>query len=60
MLIETLVSGISRGTEGLVARGQVPSEIAHLMRAPNQLGSCPFRSPTGTSMWAWSSTGLTA
>ncbi|GAB3842067.1 zinc-dependent alcohol dehydrogenase [Nesterenkonia populi] len=40
-LIETLVSGVSRGTEGLVHRGEVPDAVAHLMRAPNQLGDLP-------------------
>ncbi|GAA1813948.1 zinc-dependent alcohol dehydrogenase [Nesterenkonia flava] len=41
ILIRTEVSGISRGTETLVHRGEVPDRIAELMRAPFQLGSLP-------------------
>lgn len=40
--VQTLYSGISRGTERLVANGEVPeSEWAH-MRAPLQAGAFPF------------------
>lgn len=42
VLVETVVSGISRGTETLVHRGEVPPSIAHLMTAPLQLGELPF------------------
>lgn len=42
VLIETLASGISPGTESLVHRGEVPSEVAELIRAPHQLGQLPF------------------
>ena len=42
VLIETLFSGISRGTEGLVFRGDVPSSEWQRMRAPHQEGDFPF------------------
>jgi NADPH:quinone reductase-like Zn-dependent oxidoreductase len=42
VLVETLHSGISRGTETLVHRGEVPDSIASLMSAPYQLGDLPF------------------
>ena len=42
LLIETLHSGISRGTESLVHRGEVPANITDLMQAPFQLGELPF------------------
>ena len=38
----TLWTGLSRGTERLVFRGEVPGEIAERMRAPAQVGSFPF------------------
>lgn len=41
MLVKTLVSGISRGTELLVHRGEVPPEQYDVMRAPFQDGSFP-------------------
>jgi threonine dehydrogenase-like Zn-dependent dehydrogenase len=40
-LVRTRHSGISRGTELLVHTGQVPPEIAGLMRAPFQDGELP-------------------
>lgn len=42
VLVRTLVSGISRGTEVLVHSGAVPTEVADLMRAPFQAGDFPF------------------
>ncbi len=42
VLVETLFSGISRGTEGLVFRGDVPSSEWQRMRAPYQEGDFPF------------------
>ncbi|MHA7774558.1 zinc-dependent alcohol dehydrogenase [Roseibium sp. M-1] len=42
VLIETLFSGISRGTEGLVFRGEVPESEWQRMRAPFQDGDFPF------------------
>ncbi len=39
--VRTLFSGISRGTELLVHRHQVPDEVAAVMRAPHQEGSLP-------------------
>jgi NADPH:quinone reductase-like Zn-dependent oxidoreductase len=39
--IRTLHSGISRGTEGLVFRGEVPSSEHQRMRAPFQAGAFP-------------------
>lgn len=41
VLVETLVSGISHGTETLVHRGEVPESVADVMRAPLQLGQLP-------------------
>lgn len=41
VLVRTLFSGISRGTELLVHRHQVPDEVAQQMRAPHQEGSLP-------------------
>jgi NADPH:quinone reductase-like Zn-dependent oxidoreductase len=40
--IETLFSGISRGTEGLIFRGQVPQSEWQRMRAPFQDGDFPY------------------
>ncbi|GAA1137128.1 zinc-dependent alcohol dehydrogenase [Nesterenkonia lutea] len=42
VLIETLHSGISRGTESVVHRGEVPASITAIMQAPFQLGELPF------------------
>jgi len=42
VLVETTVSGISRGTEALVFRGGVPAELHAAMRAPFQAGDFPF------------------
>jgi len=39
--IATEFSGISRGTEGLVFRGEVPCSLHHLMRCPFQDGAFP-------------------
>ncbi|MEM7654094.1 MAG: zinc-binding alcohol dehydrogenase [Pseudomonadota bacterium] len=39
--IATEFSGISRGTEGLVFRGEVPGSLHHLMRCPFQEGALP-------------------
>lgn len=41
VLVETLLSGISRGTESLVHRGMVPDDVAGIMCAPHQLGELP-------------------
>ena len=41
VLVRTLYSGISRGTEALVFRGQVPSSQFQSMRAPFQEGEFP-------------------
>lgn len=41
-VVRTLRSGISRGTEGLVHRGEVPAAVADLMRAPFQQGDFPW------------------
>ncbi|HEY2296982.1 MAG TPA: zinc-binding alcohol dehydrogenase [Jatrophihabitans sp.] len=41
VLVRTLFSGISRGTETLVFRGKVPSSQVDIMRAPFQEGSFP-------------------
>ena len=42
MLVRTLFSGISRGTESLVFAGQVPESEYERMRAPHQSGQFPF------------------
>jgi len=42
VLVRTLFSGISRGTEGLVFRGEVPMSEWQRMRAPFQEGEFPF------------------
>ncbi|MFN8098649.1 MAG: NAD(P)-binding protein [Dermatophilaceae bacterium] len=41
VLVHTIRSGISRGTETLVFRGGVPPEVADQMRAPFQVGHFP-------------------
>ncbi len=41
VLVKTLYSGISRGTESLVFRGEVPPSQYHPMRAPFQQGDFP-------------------
>jgi threonine dehydrogenase-like Zn-dependent dehydrogenase len=41
VLVRTLFSGISRGTEALVFRGEVPASQHTLMRAPFQEGDFP-------------------
>lgn len=40
--LKALYSGISRGTEGLVARGAVPASERDRMRCPHQDGDFPF------------------
>ncbi|MDO5367116.1 zinc-binding alcohol dehydrogenase [Kocuria sp.] len=40
--VRTGATAVSRGTETLVHTGHVPASIAHLMRAPKQLGDFPF------------------
>ena len=42
VLVRTLWTGISRGTESLVLRGEVPDSEHERMRAPFQSGSFPF------------------
>src|SRR5436190_23518990 len=41
VLVRTLVSGVSRGTEALVFRGGVPESQYAVMRAPYQEGDLP-------------------
>lgn len=41
VLVRTLATGVSRGTELLVHRHEVPPEIADAMRAPHQVGDLP-------------------
>lgn len=41
VLVETEVSGVSRGTETLVHCGEVPESVADIMRAPLQVGELP-------------------
>ncbi|MFE5408517.1 zinc-binding alcohol dehydrogenase [Microbacterium sp. NPDC056569] len=40
--VRTLFTGVSRGTETLVARGEVPESERERMRAPFQAGEFPF------------------
>ncbi len=42
VLVKTLFSGISKGTESLVFRGEVPASEQQRMRAPWQSGDFPF------------------
>ncbi len=42
VLVRTLFSGISRGSEALVAAGRVPPSQHRLMRCPFQAGDFPF------------------
>ena len=42
VLVETLASGISRGTETLVFQGHVPKSQHRVMRAPFQAGGFDF------------------
>ncbi|MET7994878.1 zinc-binding alcohol dehydrogenase [Amycolatopsis sp. NPDC005232] len=42
VLVRTLFSGMSRGTESLVLRGGVPESQREVMRAPFQEGDFPF------------------
>lgn len=42
VLVRTLASGVSRGTEALVARGGVPESQHRRMRCPFQEGDFPF------------------
>src|SRR5262245_40837925 len=42
VLVRTLFSGMSRGTESLVLRGGVPESQHEVMRAPFQEGDFPF------------------
>ena len=42
VLVDALFSGVSRGTEGLVFRGEVPKSEWQRMRAPFQSGDFPF------------------
>lgn len=41
VLVRTLATGISRGTELLVHHHQVPASVADVMRAPYQVGGLP-------------------
>lgn len=41
LLVRTLFTGISRGTEALVFHGRVPASERDRMRAPHQVGSFP-------------------
>ncbi|WP_223286210.1 hypothetical protein [Kocuria atrinae] len=40
--VRSVATAVSRGTETLVHTGKIPETIAHLMRAPQQLGDFPF------------------
>ena len=55
ILVETLASGVSRGTETLVFQGRVPESQRQIMRAPHQVGEFTFPLKYG-----YSSVGLVA
>ncbi|MGL4439252.1 MAG: hypothetical protein ACRCUE_08280, partial [Bosea sp. (in: a-proteobacteria)] len=42
VLVRTLYSGISRGTERLIFEGRVPASETERMKGPNMAGSFPF------------------
>jgi len=42
VVVSTLYSAVSRGTESLVFSGGVPADVASLMRAPHQEGEFPW------------------
>lgn len=42
LLVKTKYSAISRGTEGLISRGEVPENEYNRMRAPHQEGQFPW------------------
>lgn len=50
VLVEALVSGISRGTEALVFRGAVPASERERMRCPLQAGAFPWPVKYGYAM----------
>jgi len=50
VLVEALVSGVSRGTESLVFQGKIPESEYLSMRAPNQEGDFPHPVKYGYSM----------
>lgn len=50
LLVRALVSGISRGTESLVFRGEVPESEWQRMRCPFQEGEFPFPVKYGYAM----------
>jgi hypothetical protein len=50
--LSALVSGISRGTESLVFRGEIPDSERERMRCPFQEGEFPFPTKYGYSMVA--------
>ena len=52
VLVEALVSGISRGTESLVFQGKIPETEMQRMRAPNQEGDFPYPVKYGYCMVA--------
>jgi len=53
--IQTLFTGVSRGTEALVFRGQIPESQAAVMRAPFQEGEFP-----GPVKYGYSNVGVVA
>lgn len=50
VLIEALVSGVSRGTESLVFQGKIPDSEKQRMRAPHQEGAFPYPVKYGYAM----------
>lgn len=50
ILVEALVSAVSRGTESLVFQGKIPDSEKQRMRAPNQEGDFPYPVKYGYSM----------
>ncbi|MEM1265092.1 MAG: zinc-binding alcohol dehydrogenase [Pseudomonadota bacterium] len=50
VLLRTLYSGVSRGTEATVLAGRVPPDLADAMRVPHQGGAFPFPVKYGYSL----------
>jgi threonine dehydrogenase-like Zn-dependent dehydrogenase len=58
VLVETLASGVSRGTEALVFGGRVPPSQFRVMRAPLMGGAFPFPVKYGYSAVGLTETGV--
>lgn len=59
-LVETLHTGVSRGSELLVHRGGVPAAVADLMRAPFQVGDLRDPTPRAPVKYGYLAVGVVA